>query len=264
MLSTHGVALDASGNIYIVDTRGCRIRKVDAAGIITTVAGNSDLTFGGDGGPAISAELNLPFGVATDAAGNVYIADAGNNLIRRVDVNGIINTVAGSETDCFCLDAFAGFYAYLGSFGGDGGAATTAGLDYPTAIAFDGMGNFYIADFDNSRIRKVDVSQSAVIFASQNVGTASPSQKVVVTDTGNRHIDLSGLSLTGDFNRLTGKEADCFDTRLLYPGFSCALRITFNPATIGALTGSATVTDNSLNRPGTTQTISLTGTGTTP
>ena len=126
------------------------------------------------------------------------------------------------------------------------------------------MGNFYIADFDNSRIRKVDVSQSAVIFASQNVGTASASQKVAVINTGNRHIDLSGLSLTGDFNQLTGQEADCTDTRLLYAGNSCALRITFNPATIGALTGSATVTDNSLNRPGTTQTISLTGTGTTP
>jgi trimeric autotransporter adhesin len=264
VLSTFGVALDASGNIYIADTLGCRIRKVDAAGIITTVAGNSVVSFTGDGGPATSAFLNKPTGIALDAAGNLYIADEWDIRIRRVQADGTIRTVAGSGDNCFCLDLFAGFYYYIGGFGGDGGAATMASLNNPYAVALDGMGNFYIADHDNNRVRKVDVSQSAVTFASRNVGTASSSHRVAVIDTGNRHIDLSGLSLTGDFNRLTGEKADCFDTRLLYAGNSCSLRITFNPATIGALTGSATVTDDSLNRPGTTQTISLTGTGTTP
>ena len=87
-------------------------------------------------------------------------------------------------------------------------------------------------------------------------------QRLVLTNTGNQHIDLTGLDFTGDFQQLTGDPGDCTDTTMLGAGFSCALQVSFNPASTGPLTGSATVTDNSLNVPGTTQTISLTGTGT--
>jgi hypothetical protein len=253
-----GVAVDAAGNLYFADTWDMRVRKVDTNGIITTVAGNGSHGFSGNGGPATSAELFRPSGVAVDAAGNLYIADADNDRIRKVDVNGTISTVAGN-----------GVYG----FSGDGGPATQAELyqssPFPWgvilfSVADDGPGNLYIADSGNSVIRKVDVSQSAAIFGQQNAGTTSSSQKVVVTNTGNQHIDLSGLNLSGDFGQLTGIASDCTDTTMLGAGHSCALRITFSPATAGALTGSATVTDNSLTVPGTTQTISLSGTGVTP
>ena len=138
-----GVAVDNSGNLFIVDRFNNRIRKVDTNGIITTVAGNGSSSFSGDGGAATNAALNYPFGVAVDAGGNLFIADTSNNRIRRVDANGIIMTVAGNGTN---------------SFFGDGGAATNAALNYPFSIAVDAGGNLFIADYNNSRIRKVDAN----------------------------------------------------------------------------------------------------------
>jgi sugar lactone lactonase YvrE len=241
-----GVAVDAAGNLYIADTGFARIRKVDTNGIITTIAGNGNSGFSGDDGPATQAELFGPTGVTIDAAGNVYIADADNRRVRRVDTNGTIKTIAGT-----------------GDFhdSGDGGPATKAGMN-PNVIAIDSSGSFLLPN--GTGVRKVEVSQSAVKFASQNVGTTSPNRDVVVTNTGNQHIEFTGLSLTGDFGQLTGTARDCTDTTFLGAGFSCALRITFAPIAVGTLTGSATVTDNSLSLPGTTQTISLSGTGVNP
>jgi sugar lactone lactonase YvrE len=241
------VAVDAAGNLYIADSYNGRIRKVDAQGIITTFAGGGSSGLG-DGGPATQAELSYPSGVAVDAAGNIYISDTGNFRIRRVDTNGTIKTVAGN-----------GNYNY----GGDGSPAGQAGM-FVRGMVIDPSGGFYVADTYNNRVRKIDVSQSAVNFASRVVGTVSSSQEAVVTNTGNQHIEFTGLSLTGDFGQLTGTARDCTDTTFLGAGYSCALRITFAPTTAGSLTGSATVTDNSLSLPGTTQTISLTGTGVNP
>ena len=134
-----GVAVDGAGNLYIADRRNDRIRKVDAAGVITTVAGDGTEGFGGDGGPATAAQLDGPRGVALDGAGNLYIADTGNHRIRKVDAAGAISTVAGREL-------------------GDGGAATGARLRSPAGVAVDGAGNLYIADPGNGRIRKVDAA----------------------------------------------------------------------------------------------------------
>ena len=136
------VAVDSVGNIYIADANNSRIRKVDhATGVITTVAGNGTFGFNGDGGLATNAVLNHPYGVALDSAGNIYIADHYNSRIRRVDhTTGIITTVAGNGT---------------AGYSGDG-SATNASLNYPYGVALDSAGNIYIADFDNSRIRKVD------------------------------------------------------------------------------------------------------------
>jgi uncharacterized protein (TIGR03437 family) len=131
-----GVAVDAAGNLYIDDSDNGRIRKVSPSGIISTVAGTGTWGFSGDGGPATSASLNDPWGVAVDAAGNLYIADARNGRIRKVSPSGIIGTVAGG-----------------GSALGDGGAATSASLKHPIAVAVDAAGNVYIAD--DNRIRKV-------------------------------------------------------------------------------------------------------------
>jgi ribosomal protein S30 len=136
----HGVAVDASGNLYIGDMNNYRIRKVDTNGIITTIAGGMGGGYAGDGGPATQAQLYFPQGVALDTSGNLYIADNENNCIRKVDANGIITTVAGNGT---------------WGYSGDGGPATQAKLYYPTAVAVDGLGNLYIADSENHRIRLV-------------------------------------------------------------------------------------------------------------
>ena len=138
--SPRALALDEAGNLYIADSSNSRIRKVDAAGVISTVAGDGTRGFGGDGGPAVAAQLYLPYGVAVDGAGNLYIADRNNNRIRKVDAAGVISTVAG------------------GGSGGDGGPAVAAYLNSPRGVAVDGAGNLYIADTFNNRIRKVDAA----------------------------------------------------------------------------------------------------------
>src|SRR5438876_901164 len=150
-----GVALDASGNLYIADHFNHRIRKVAAAtGIITTVAGNGVFGFAGDGGAATGARLNYPSGVALDASGNLYIADQNNNRIRKVDAaTGIITTVAGNDSPTFF---------------GDGGAATNASLYDPTGVALDASGNLYIADQYNHRIRKVDAATGIIATVAGN------------------------------------------------------------------------------------------------
>lgn len=138
-----GVALDGAGNLYIAAPSLHRVRRVDASGTITTVAGNGIRGFGGDGGPATGARLNTPVGVAVDGEGNLYIADRDNNRIRKVDASGSIVTVAGSGA---------------AGFGGDGGPATSATLRFPRRVAVDAAGNLFIADTDNNRVRRVDTS----------------------------------------------------------------------------------------------------------
>ena len=135
-----GVSVDISGNVYIADSDNHKIRKVTSTGIITTIAGTGDSGSSGDGGAATSAQLNNPYGVSVGISGNVYIADLRNHKIRMVTSTAIITTIAGTGT--------------AGS-SGDGGAATSAQLNYPTGVSVDLSGNVYIADTANSKIRKV-------------------------------------------------------------------------------------------------------------
>ncbi len=168
-----GVALDASGNIYIADHSNDRIRKVDTNGIITTVAGNGTSWYGGDGGPATEAALQLPLKVAVDSSGNLYIADYYNDLIRKVDTTGIITTIAGG-----------GEPPYPGlEFWGDGGPATKAVLCLPQGVAVDASDNLYIADTDNNRIRKVPgASKSAAVVGKvTDFSTGLPLSQVTVS-----------------------------------------------------------------------------------
>ena len=189
-----GVAADAAGDVYIADTGNNRIRKV-SNGVITTIAGNGFLGYSGDGGPATSAELNQPFGVAADVSGNVYIADSENYVVRKVS-NGAITTFAGNGTNpaLFSGDNGPAINAVLGlpfsvavdrsdnvfivaggvirkvsngaittfagiygttGYAGDNGPATSARFDYPTSVAVDASGSVYLADMDNNAIRKV-------------------------------------------------------------------------------------------------------------
>ena len=136
-----GVVVGDKGNIYISDRSNDRVRVVNKKGIITTYAGNGIDQFKGDSGPAKNASLSRPFGLALDKRGNLYIADRGNNRVRRVNAQGIIHTVAGD----------GGFF-----FMGDNGPAYRASIAGPTGVVVDDNGIMYIADRNNNRIRSVD------------------------------------------------------------------------------------------------------------
>ncbi len=135
-----GVFLDNTSNLYIADGFNQRVRRIDVAGVIATVAGNGSFAYSGDGGSAVAAGLNSPSGVAKDAAGNIYIADKMNHCVRKVSSAGIISTFAGVDT--------------MG-YSGDGGQASAAKLNKPMSVKVDKLNNVYICDYGNNRIRKV-------------------------------------------------------------------------------------------------------------
>jgi sugar lactone lactonase YvrE len=144
------IAFDAAGNLYFSDTFNNRIRRVDArSGVISTVAGNGDKGFSGDGGPATGAALNEPYGIALDRAGNIFVADRLNRRVRRIDAGaGIITTLAGTGE---------------ASYGGDGGPAVGAGLAEPNGLAFDaGERHLYITDVADNRVRIVDLARGTI------------------------------------------------------------------------------------------------------
>lgn len=152
-----GIAIDASGNIIVADQLNNRIRKVNTStGIITTIAGDGFVGWTGDGGPATSARVNYPLGVAVDAPGNIYIADYANNRVRKINTSGTMSTIAGVGLP----------YGYTG----DGGPATIAQLYYPKAIAVDAGGNVYIADWNNHAVRKIN--SLGIINTIAGTGTA--------------------------------------------------------------------------------------------
>jgi type IX secretion system substrate protein/NHL repeat-containing protein len=141
--SPFAITFDAFGNLYFSETNNYVVRKINTLGIISTVAGNGTAGYSGDGGPATSAELNYPISVIFDSEGNLYMADVLNHRIRKVNTNGIITTIAGNGT---------------GAYSGDGGQATNAEIHLPHGLTTDAVGNIYIADMDNSRIRKINTS----------------------------------------------------------------------------------------------------------
>ncbi len=178
------LAVDTSGNLFIADWGNNRIRKISAAdGITTTIAGNGTAGYAGDRGPAGESQLNSPFGIALDAAGNLYIADAGNNCVRKVSAKtGLITTLISKLNNPTCIamgdsgmlyvadqgnnrilkvnagDGSSSIFAGKGGdgdFSGDGEIAILAELWAPTGIVLDHSGNLYFTDRNNNRIRKV-------------------------------------------------------------------------------------------------------------
>jgi uncharacterized protein (TIGR03437 family) len=179
-----GVAVDAAGNIYVVDTENERIRKI-SGGVITTIAGNGALGFSGDGGPATSASFFQPQAVAIDSGGNLYIADALNNRVRKIS-NGQITTVAGNGS---------------ARYSGDGGPAVSASLNFPFGLTVDAAGNLYIADAFNNRIRKVSGGVITTVAGNGNArftGDGGPANSAAIDFPSGVAVDASGIIYIAD------------------------------------------------------------------
>lgn len=232
LLFPTGVAADGSGNIYIADTDNARVRKVDTAGVITTVAGNGCTVYGaGDGGPATSASLCGPTAVAVDGSGNLFIAEYTSGLIRRVDPTGTITTIAGGVGNTAL---------------GDGGPATSALLQFPYSLTLGPGGTIYVSDSGNFRVRvltpvsptlitSVAVTSSGVLFSRvagtfnatftiTNIGTTTitgPIQLVLTSlPAGVTVADATGTTSGNPFLTIPGVAS-------LAPGGSASVRVQF-------------------------------------
>ncbi len=181
------VTLDVAGNIYIAELDGNRVRKINTSGIISTIAGNGMPGFSGDGGPAVSALLHGPESVYFDAGGNLYISDAFNQRIRKINSSGIISTFAGN-----------GWSGYSG----DGSPATAAGLSYPYGLSGDASGNIYLADQLNHVIRKINASGIISTVAGNGFGSyggdGGPATDAQLNNPTDVYADNAGNLLIGD------------------------------------------------------------------
>jgi sugar lactone lactonase YvrE len=253
------LAIDAAGNLYIVDSNNNCIRKVAAAsGVMTTVAGDGTAGYSGDNGRATSAELNYPQGVALDAAGNIYVTDSGNHVVRMVNAAGIITTVAGNGTR---------------GGSGDSGPATSAEMSNPDGVAIDSAGNLYVADPSSPvvAVREVNTSTSALNFGNTSAGSTN-TQTATVTNIGNASltfaIPASGQNPSISAGFTLDSSSSCpqlsagSPASTLASGAGCTLVIDFVPAAAGTVSGTASIADNDLNA-NAVQTVQLSGTAQT-
>ena len=278
MLYAYGLYVDVNGNVFFPDkTSGtsptvAKVRVVyysgagaaslislenptittPAPGYVYTIAGTSTVGSGADGVFATSSALSGTYDVAVDPAGNVYLAERLNYTIRKINAaTGLISTIAG----------VAGSQNVT-----SGAATTTARLWGPWGIALDSFGGIYFADNLANRLRNDSAAAGTVSFASTGVGLTSATEAVIANNIGNGNLQLSALAATANFGIASSAGVpgilDCTSSGLLAPGASCSVGLTFSPQTGGPLTGTATVTDNSLNFAGAIHTAALSGTGT--
>ena len=318
--SPQGMGLDEAGNLYIADTGGNRIRKVDVAtGLITTVVGTGTAGYSGDNGPATLAKISAPKGnIVFDSLGNLYFSDSGNGLVREVSVSGVITTVAGTTsggstgdgipaigailTNPTDLTIDASGYLYVtdagkfivrkflpggdiytiagtgtAGYSGNSGLATSARL-HPLGATLDAAGDLYIADASNNVVRKVDQSHGPTLNFNSTIifytSTDSP-QTLTLWNAGNSMLTFpvpgsgNNPSIAEDFTLGAGGldcptiSAGAGSPGTLASAGNCLLPLSFTPQEVGVLSEQMIVTDNSLNAPGaayTTQTVSLNGT----
>lgn len=237
------VAEDGAGNLYIADEYNHRIREINAAtAVITTVAGNGNCSFSGDG-IATENSLCYPTGVSADVNGNLFIADQSNNRLRWVNTAGIMTTFAGNGT---------------AGYNGDGGLATNAELYYPANIWEDASGNFLVSDEYNYRIRGItafaalNTSAGSLNFPLESVGSTTPPQQLIVSAVGSvaiNNISISGTSFT--------ESDDC--PSALANTATCTVYVYFAPKAGGVQTGTLTINDNGFFS--SVSTVALSGTG---
>ncbi len=248
-----GIALDATGNLYIADTGDNLIREISLeTGTITSVAGNGQSVFSGDNGLATGASLNAPQAVSVDAAGNLYIADTGNDAVRIVyAASGIITTLFGQG-------------GTAGSAGGTGLVSEIL-LSAPAGIALDTSGNLYVSDTANNRVLADNRNSAEIDFGVNNdVGLTSAEQTVTVTNLGNESLTFlnspaySSTDLT-DFPVDDSAAAACPGSGTLIIGENCTLGIAFAPQASNTYSASVTLPSNALNQA--TAAVQLSGTG---
>ena len=243
-----GLAVDASGNVYISDSGHSLVRVVSAStGIISVLAGTGGYGYLGDGSAATAASLGSPAGLRLDAAGNLYVADFAFHVIRLVNTSsGMISTLAGNGT--------AGHT-------GDSGMAMMASLNNPSDVVFDGLGNLLICDYSNNVIRQVSFSPPTLTFPATNIAVTSALSTLTMANFGNAVLNVASITASAAFVQKPSGGTDCAASSALASGASCQIAIAFIPTTAGAVAGTLTIGDNSLNHSSATQAVNLAGTG---
>ena len=215
--SPWNVAVTAGGTLYIADLSNNRVRKV-SGGTITTVAGSGTLGFAGDNGAASVAELDAPEAVGLDPAGDIFIADSGNNRVREVNAStGKITTVSGNN---------------VAAETGDGGTASAASMHGPSALYFDQTGNLYIADLFDNHIREISGTTLTLSYPTIKVSKFSDPQVETVQNAGNAALDLQ--SQIFDQSALDGSTTTCVVGSPMATSSTCMLGVVFAPTTIGS------------------------------
>ena len=224
-----GVAVDSQGNVYISDgyagSDPSRIIKVTAAGVVSLLT-PTGITF------------SRPEGVSVDGMGNIYVADGGNNRIVEITTAGVASVLAVN------------------------GLASPTTLGSPFGVTVDPFGNLYIPDSGNNRVLFVNVSGAALSFPSTGTGATSAAKTATVSNLGNQPLVFSANpTYTPNFSANSGDENPCTSSTSLSAGLSCDVSVQFTPQSVGSLSAGITVTNNSLNVSGSTEQVSVSGTG---
>jgi sugar lactone lactonase YvrE len=239
--SPWSLTVSAAGDVYIADQNNHAIRKV-TSGIISTVSGSGTPGFSGDGGPASAATLNSPSSVAVDVAGNIYVADTGNNRVRKINAaTAVITTVAGNGTE---------------TFSGDGGAADNAGMYGPYGLVIDGAGDLFIADVFHNRIRMISSTNAQLSYPTMRVNRVSATQNETLENDGNAPLNFTSI-LPVTNAQLDSSVTTCSILQPVAIALNCVIGAQFAPTVIGnPVLGSISLVSDSQNSP---QTIKLSG-----
>ena len=219
------IAFDEAGNLYVTDGFHDRIRKINTAGIITTIAGTGTSGYNGDGIPAISAQVSRPTGIICDVKGNLYFCDNYNNRVRKIDTAGIITTIAGNGSIVY---------------NGDNILADTAAVYSPHWVAKDAQGNLYVSEWGNHRVRKIDTSGIITTLAGTGIsgytGDGGPAANAMVNSPYGIAIDDTGNIYFADYQENVVRKIDTSGTITTFAGNSSVFTVGDNgPATSAGL-----------------------------